>query len=211
MKKRLNIPAAALLILAAVLGLEVTWAYFTYQKYLENRFRPGYNEITVTEEYDPPEEITPGKETEFRKAVQVMNTGTVPCYVRVRLEYSDSDMKEYCTNILGEKSARAVEWENHVEDFTDGRWTCGEDGCYYYTEILEAGEETEMLLERVKVNVPQEDAGKLKNFEIYVYAESIQTMVNEPDGTGDETAREAVDYREAWGQFPGTDPERSKR
>lgn len=207
MQKRLKMPVAGLLLLVVFLGLEATWAYFTYQKYLENRFRPGYNEITVTEEYDPPDEIVPGEETEFRKAVQVMNTGTVPCYVRVRLEYSDSDMKEYCTNILGDSSAKAGEWENHVEDFTDGRWTYGEDGCYYYTEILEPGGETEMLLERVKVNVPKEYAGKLKAFEIYVYAESVQTMVNEPDGT----AREAMDYREAWDQFTGINPERSSQ
>lgn len=194
-------PVAGIIILAAFLGLEATLAYFVYQKHLENWFRIGHNEITVTEEYDPPDEIVPGEETEFRKAVQVENTGDVPCYTRVRLEYSDSDMKEYCTNILGTSSAKATEWEKYVEEFTGGRWIHGNDGFYYYTEILEAGEKTDLLLEKVKVSVPKEDAAKLKNFEIYVYAESVQTMVNEPDGTGGETAREATDYTEAWSQF----------
>ena len=70
----------------------------------------GANEITITEEYDPPDEIVPGEDTAFAKRVQVENTGTVPCYVRVRLEYSDSGMKEFCVNVLGEHRAPAGQW-----------------------------------------------------------------------------------------------------
>lgn len=202
MERKMNIPVAAgLLALTGLLGIGTTWAYFTYQKYLTNQFRVGYNEITVTEEYDPPDEIIPGEVTEFRKAVQVENTGTVPCYVRVRLEYSDSEMKQYCTHILGADSARASEWETMAEQLTNGKWVYGTDGCYYYTERLEARDRTDLLLEKVQVHVPEEDSGKLKDFEIYVYAESIQTMVWEAGEDGQESAWEAQDYEEAWGQF----------
>lgn len=210
MEKKRYIPVAvSLLVLAGLLGLGGTQAYLTYQKRITNRFQVGYNEITVTEEYDPPDEIVPGEETQFRKAVQVRNTGTVPCYVRVRLEYSDSGMKKYCTNVLGDSSAGAEEWETMAEILTDGKWVYGTGGCYYYTEILEAGEETPLLLEKVRVQVPEADSGKLKDFEIYVFAESIQTLVHEPGKDGEETAREALDYHEAWEQFLDPAMERS--
>ncbi len=202
MERKMNIRAAAgLLALTGLLGMGTTWAYFTYQKYLTNQFRVGYNEITVTEEYDPPDEIIPGEVTEFRKAVQVENTGTVPCYVRIRLEYSDSEMKEYCTHILGADSARASEWENMAERFTGGKWVYGTDGCYYYTSPLKVQERTDLLLEKVQVHVPKEDSGKLKDFEIYVYAESVQTMIHVSGAEGQESSWEALDYKEAWGQF----------
>lgn len=202
MERRIHMPlAAAMVVLAGLLGFGTTQAYFTYQKRLANHFRVGYNEITVTEEYDPPEEIVPGKVTEFRKAVQVQNTGAVPCYVRVRLEYSDSEMKQYCTHVLGEDSARAEDWETVVEALTDGAWVHGQDGCYYYRDPIKPEEETGLLLEQVRVEVPQDEAGKLKNFEIYVYAESIQTMVHVEADNGETAAREALDYEEAWTRF----------
>ena len=95
MEKKKNIPVTvSLLLLTGLLGFGTTQAYLTYQQRLTNHFQVGYNEITVTEEYDPPDEIVPGEKTEFRKAVQVGNTGAIPCYVRVRLEYSDSQMKK---------------------------------------------------------------------------------------------------------------------
>ena len=100
MRKTVNgLAAAGIIGLTAVCGFGGTYAYFTYLREMKNRFTVGHNEITVTEEYDPPDEIIPGEETSFFKKVQVENTGSVPCYVRVRLEYSDSDMKQFCTNL----------------------------------------------------------------------------------------------------------------
>lgn len=63
---------ACLLALAALLGFGAVYAYLTYQKSLMNRFTVGVNEITVTEDYNPPDEIIPGKETEFKKAVNAV-------------------------------------------------------------------------------------------------------------------------------------------
>lgn len=202
MGKTINgVTAAGAIALAAVLGFGGTYAYFTYLRETKNRFTVGYNEITVTEEYDPPDEIVPGEDTVFSKKVQVENTGTVPCYVRVRLEYSDSGMKQFCTNILGEKRAPAEEWGESIEEISGGKWVFGEDGWYYYRDILAVGERTALLLERVEIHVPQERGEEAKEFEILVYGESIQTLINRTGADGEQTAVEAADYREAWEQI----------
>lgn len=202
MRKTVNgLAAAGIIGLTAVCGFGGTYAYFTYLREMKNRFTVGHNEITVTEEYDPPDEIIPGEETSFLKKVQVENTGSVPCYVRVRLEYSDSDMKQFCTNVLGENRAPAEEWGDRIEEFSDGRWIFGTDGWYYYRDVLKVGERTDRLLEKVEVSVPQELEDGIKEFEILVYGESIQTMINQAGEDGKPTAAEADDYREAWEQI----------
>lgn len=202
MRRTVNgLAAAGIIGLTAVCGFGGTYAYFTYLREMKNRFTIGHNEITVTEEYDPPDEIIPGEETSFFKKVQVENTGSVPCYVRVRLEYSDSDMKQFCTNVLGENRAPAEEWGDRIEEFSDGRWIFGTDGWYYYRDVLEVGERTDRLLEKVEVSVPQELEDRIKEFEILVYGESIQTMINQAGEDGKPTAAEADDYREAWEQI----------
>ena len=202
MRRTVNgLAAAGIIGLTAVCGFGGTYAYFTYLREMKNRFTIGHNEITVTEEYDPPDEIIPGEETSFFKKFQVENTGSVLCYVRVRLDYSDSDMQQFCTNVLGENRAPAEEWGDRIEEFSDGRWIFGTDGWYYYRDVLEVGERTDRLLEKVEVSVPQELEDRIKEFEILVYGESIQTMINQAGEDGKPTAAEADDYREAWEQI----------
>lgn len=193
--------AAGILGLASILGFGTTCAYFTYVREVRNRFTVGHNEITITEEYDPPDEIVPGEDTAFAKRVQVENTGTVPCYVRVRLEYSDSGMKEFCTNVLGEHRAPADQWGDRIGEFSEGRWVFGEDGYYYYRDALEPGERTSLLLEKVEISVPEGEEERIREFEILVYGESVQTLINQRDPDGQQTAVEAEDYREAWDQI----------
>ena len=75
-----------------------------------------------------------------------------------------------------------------------------EDGWYYYRDVLAVGERTALLLERVEIHVPQERGEEAKEFEILVYGESIQTLINQTGADGKQTAVEAADYREAWEQ-----------
>ena len=110
-------------------------------------------------------------------------------------------MKQFCTNVLGENRAPAEEWGDRIEEFSDGRWIFGTDGWYYYRDVLEVGERTDRLLEKVEVSVPQELEDRIKEFEILVYGESIQTMINQAREDGKPTAAEADDYREAWEQI----------
>lgn len=201
MNKGISICVIAI-TLSAFIGFGTTQAYLTYKRGIMNNFRVGYNEITVTEEYDPPDEIVPDEITEFRKNVQIKNTGTIPCFVRVRLEYSDSDIKKFCTNILNGNYIKAGDYTNEIERISNGDWIYNnDDNCYYYTKVLEEDERTSLLLDRVQVLVPKSEEDNLKEFEIYVYAESIQTMINVENSNGSIVAKEAEDYMEAWNQI----------
>ena len=83
------IAAAASVVLLAVLA-GAAGAYFGAKDEAPNLIGVGEDSITVTEVFTQPRQED---EFSYRKLVQIENTGTVPCYIRVRLEYSDSDVQ----------------------------------------------------------------------------------------------------------------------
>ena len=66
-----------------------TAAYLTDQENKENQIAVGDNIITIDEEFMPPD---PGLSELFHKEVQIENTGTSDCFVRVLLEFSDNEI-----------------------------------------------------------------------------------------------------------------------
>lgn len=204
MNKKVRISLlVGLALLISFTSFKATQAYLTYQKNVKNTFTVGYNTIEVEEDYDPPEEITTG-ETHFKKTIKVKNTGTVPCYVRVRMEYSDSDMKKFCSNILGTETVSADVFPNDIERLSNGKWIYSEeDVCYYYTEPLNPNESTVNLLDSVMISIGEDQKNQIKDFDIYVYAESIQTKINKDAGNGEIVAVEASGYAQAWNQMLG--------
>ena len=131
-------------------------AYFTDADQKENLTTIGGNEIEITEEFDPPEELKPG--ITFNKYPCVRNTGTVPCYVRMFAEVNDSSVGQYTTF-----------------QFDNDKWTTKkEDGYYYYKNVLKVGETTEPLFTTVSISDSINDS-KLKDFDIIIYAESVQS------------------------------------
>ena len=102
-------------------------------------------------------EVSP-KGIEFKKEPYVKNIGNVDCYVRVKSVISDSRAGEGISL-----------------DYKTEYWTYNNnDGYWYYYKAIEPGESTEFLFTKVTV---AEDAPDivLDGFDVYVYAESIQT------------------------------------
>lgn len=192
-RKAWLILAASLLLLGAV----GTMAYFTHSQMLKNSFTVGENSIVIEEDYKPPKEMTQG-ENRYEKKVRIKNTGTVPCFVRVFADFSDHDMK-----LLSEMSPDgasfypAAEYPGHVPE----GWTYVTKaesqilgGYYYYTRELSAREKTEPLFQEVRTTFPSAD--QIKDYEILVYAESVQVLdKNGATFTGPEP------YRKAWTEF----------
>lgn len=118
-----------------------------------NAFRVGGNQVSVIEDFLPPEKLKPG--AQFRKKVTVKNTGLNPCKVRIMANFSDSSIAD-----LAEV------------DFNTKDWEYKGDGYYYYRHELNHGDETECLFSSVKIkdDAPVE---MLKDFEIIIYVESI--------------------------------------
>ena len=196
MNKEMKRSLAAVLAVA-VIGIGGTYAYFTYMQSLKNSFTIGTNTITVTEDFEPPKEMEPG-ENVFKKKVQVENTGTVPCFVRVFMDFSDSSIADISQiSPDGTDYYAAAEYADHLPD----GWVYvleEEDdslgGYYYYTEIVEPGKQTEPLLEKVKTHF--DTADQIIDYDIIVYSESVQAL--DKDGAEFE-GNDA--YRTAWTEF----------
>ena len=127
-KKYLIFLTACLLVVGTSFG--VTYAYLTATDQKVNVFKVGENKIEVEEEFEKPTELSPNQI--IKKKPLVRNTGDIPCFVRVRVEFSDSDAAAFCEFMDGEKNVIALpEGEN---------WVKGKDGYYYYTKVLHPGE-----------------------------------------------------------------------
>ena len=222
-KKIILLSAAAVLLTAILVGSVI--AYFAAKEDKPNLVTVGEDDISVAEEFTPPAQ---SDEFSYRKLVKIDNTGTVPCYVRVRLEFSDSSVQQFASfssENQGEKDPtptddkfkKAFIPDNtsdksyYVNDLPDG-WVYVWDGnassynnpavtngYYYYTKPVKPGESTDALLSWVKMNYAT--TADIKAHDIFVYAESVQT-VNANTGN-DYSAENGDGWQQAWHDFVG--------
>ena len=130
------------------------FAYLTDIDNAGNEFTIAKQTVEIVEEFDPPEKLIPG--ISFTKKVNVKNTGTIPCYVRVFAQINDSTIGDYVDI-----------------DYDMINWTIKDDGYYYYNKILNSNELTSPLFTTVSIsNDIEQDA--LNDFDIIVYTESVQ-------------------------------------
>ncbi len=147
--------AAACILLAACLCVSGVAAYMADADKARNQFTIGGVNVELTEEFNPPEKLTPGVVIE--KDVKVTNTGPNSCYVRVLAVFSNSDMGQYCT----------VDWNT-----TD--WVYNENDSYwYYTKAIIDGEVTTSLFTTITLSEEIPEAA-IKDFDMIVYTESYQ-------------------------------------
>jgi predicted ribosomally synthesized peptide with SipW-like signal peptide len=170
----------ALAVLAASFG--VTYAYLADSEGRRNSFTVGETIIEVIEDYQPPEQLAPG--VSFTKKPWVENTGNLPCYVRMRADFSDSQMQKLCEPL----------------DIDTADWAYNDaDGYYYYKHLLLPGKSTSALFTTVTVKQTITENGTertleavdMQDFDILVYAEAKQHV----DHEGDHPAEE---YRTVW-------------
>lgn len=148
--------AACFIVLGASFG--ITYAYLIANDSKVNEFVVGENTIEVVEKFEPPEELNPG--TSFVKEPRVENTGNLPCFVRMRADFSDSAAADFCRPL----------------EIDEEKWDLRSDGYYYYKELLEPGTATDPLFKTVTVKSEAEGVseGDMIDFDILIYAESCQ-------------------------------------
>ena len=145
------------------------YAYFTHKTSVTNNINLGYNKITLNENYIPPLSIEKG--ISYKKEPYVTNTGNVDCYVRIKSVVSDSRVEEHLTI------------DYNTTDYTYN----ADDGYWYYNKVLAVGDRSESLFTTVSIAEDADDI-VLDGFDIYVYAESVQTV-------------EGKSMEETWGNF----------
>ena len=146
-KKNLCLAAAAL-TLTASLGVGSAMAYFTtYTTASGGAPLSLGNTVTVPEE----------QVSDWTKHVTVRNTGETDCYVRVRV-------------FAGDRYQDSLQYSDE-----SGKWTPGEDGYYYYSDIVPVGGSAEEL----RVHIDNMDSEE--SFNVIVVQEGTPVLYDEND------------------------------
>lgn len=156
MKKRKILIGIIIAIVVAIATSAVVYAYLISKNTKTNNIKLGYNKITIDENYDPP--LVMAKGISYTKEPSVRNTGNVDCYVRVKAEVSDSRVADSLTI-----------------DYNTEDWEKKTDGYWYYKQAITPAQSTTPLFTTVSISEEAPDL-VLDGFDIFVYAESIQTV-----------------------------------
>lgn len=150
--------AFLMIFAAAGYGSITSYAYLADQEQTDNITKPAQNVIHIQEDFVPPQDPGPG--SVIPKKPKVINDSNIPVYVRMRYQFSDSDAEAFCEPLQIHRN-----------------WTLKEDGFYYFAHLLNPGESTDALFEKIQIksNIAK---NKLIPFDLSVYAESIQANID---------------------------------
>ena len=166
MKKKKIITVCLVVALVAVFAIGGSLAYFTDEDTKDNTFTVGNVDIVLDEpNWDGPiEDAYPGQV--LAKDPNVTNNGDNPCYVRIKVTGLD------CLQPAGNITYRVKDGE---AGSLGSNWVLGDDGYFYYTEILEPEATTTNLFDEVIIPTSVTN-GYDGNYDIVVKAEAIQSQ-----------------------------------
>ena len=141
MKNKKILVAILALVLVGVIGGTV--AYYTSTATFNNEFTTGTYSTIITEEFESPDNWTPGTTTS--KKINVTNDGRVEVAVRAKIE-------ESWTASNG-NSLPLVRDEITIANYVIGTdWVLAEDGYYYYKNILTSKDVSSDFISSVTFN-----------------------------------------------------------
>lgn len=162
-KKILTLGLVAALSATAAIG--GTLAYFSDTAEKTNTFNVGNVDIDVLEPNweakgkEDAKNVYPGKILD--KDPKVTNVGANPCYVRVSVSNLDQYVAEYGAGAIIAREGGSAKWVD------------GEDGFYYWTEVLNPNATTETLFD--KIVIPTQLKNGASAADIVVHADAIQS------------------------------------
>lgn len=191
---------------AGVLGMlaitGASMAYLISHKKIINTIQVGENTILITEEFEPPKNQTVG-ENKFVKRVQIKNTDQTDCFVRVFMEFSDSDIKKLAKISPDGKNWYEAEQYSSLKANGPENWIYiseKEDellgGFYYYKTPLKAGEKTSLLMDQIMVTYSS--PSQLQDFEVVVVADSVQTAIYKLQEDGSYITEDVSERENGW-------------
>lgn len=150
MKKILPLAGLICLGLLLMVGTHRIYSWFTDQSQRVNSFSVGMNEVEIKEEFPDPE-LTPGKT--IKKEAGFTNTGLVPMYVRALFMFSSKEAEEGSELLMG-----------------SALWEKADDGYYYYKNVVEPKESTELFIKGLRWKEQEITSG----FDLTIYTETVQ-------------------------------------
>ena len=221
-KKKFAAICIGVLILAASVG--TTLAYLGAKQNAHNTIKVGTDIAQVSEpDWSEPEYQT--QENTNNKTITVKNTGSVPCFVRVYAEFSDSEIAsiakvnnngtdnydktwtQYKEYLADTTQSSAEDWQYIPESRTGSDPVLG--GYFYYKKVVQPVDDaatptvdesvTSSLIKKVQVNYATNNIDEIRDYEMIVYTETVQTV--DTDGT-DYAAQGVTDgWKKAWYRF----------
>ena len=183
-KKKLSALLLAGILTAGVVG--GTFAWFTSKDTVTNQFattgtdEPGNPDagIKIEEEFQKPENVLPGTET--NKDVRVKSTANYDQFIRVKFEkkFIKTNGDGTKTDVTDKLDTSLIElnFTNYLKDTkAEGTWFEGKDGYYYYIGKVAGGSYTNMLLDSVTLSSKAGNEYKNLEFDVTVVADSIQS------------------------------------
>lgn len=171
-KKILALSMVGCLAATAVVG--GTLAYFTDQKQADNTFTVGNVKIDLTEpnwagsgSLDAPE-VYPGEA--LAKDPTITNTGANPCFVRIQVTGLDS------FGTAGDIIYRTDYVDNELGD----NWVLGNDGYFYYAQVLAKDETTDALFDQIVIPTGVTNGNAEDELHVVVNAEAVQAQGARP-------------------------------
>ena len=189
-KKIIFVCIAAAAAAAVSLSVGLTIAYLGRTKEKVNTITVGHGDGEISETFTEPSVAT--MHDTNNKVVSVKNTGTVPVFARVYMNFSDSSIADKAkitynngttswSNFLTDMKTGVNGWKYIAEDDENDGATLG--GYFYYTKALEvesSGNQTTNLIEKVEVDFSADDhdsnIDKIQPYELIVYSELVQTV-----------------------------------
>lgn len=190
MKKKTKVAVAGLATVALVGGTFAIWQATTT---INNPFSTNAYSADTVEKFNPADgdDWQPGAKVD--KEVGAVNTGDYPVYVRMKLNETWSRDSQTFVNI--NSGDGAISPQNNVSDkimnvfqgvpddgiasntvddtvvhkngFDSNNWILGEDGYYYYKDILDPDEVTESLITSVTLDKNADMGQYVKNETVY--------------------------------------------
>ena len=144
-------PLIALLLVAILGAVGVTFAYFTSEDTFRNIFNTRPYVMEVTDTFESPSNWTPGTTTE--KVLVATNKGDVDAVVRISFEeaWTDAEGKALPLKDSSNRNAAIINFSADL----DTNWTkVTENGkeYYYYNTVLSKGASTKAFIESVTFN-----------------------------------------------------------
>ncbi|MBO0439913.1 hypothetical protein [Candidatus Enterococcus ikei] len=133
-------------IVCLVVGSAVAYAAMTMREEKVNLFQIGNLQTKVEEVFTEPITILPNKPV--NKKVTIANTGTINQFVRVMIHPDIRLDNNGSIRLLPSKIGGEL-----LLDLNNTHWKLGEDGYYYYLNVLKTGKSnvTENLFTQVKL------------------------------------------------------------
>ena len=178
MTTKKKVLAIALIVMMIAVASAGSFAYFTAEETAHNVITTGGIDIELVESKMDPETgallpfenlegVMPGEE--ISKIVEVENIGEAPAFVRVKVTKNI----ELADGVVGEPDLDLLKIDFNTDD-----WTLGNDGYYYYNQILEGGYISIPLFTTVTLDTAMDNMYQGCEATIDVVAEAVQSDNN---------------------------------